>query len=252
MTGKRILLLGGTGDARQLARRLGPDPIYSLAGLGRAPAGLTCSLRVGGFGGVEGLCSFIEAESIGLILDMTHPYAAQMSRHAAQAARLRDIDVWAFRRAPWTSQPGDDWRYAADFASVTEMIRPYKNPFWTTGREPLSHLDAIPETQHWTIRCLESNESSDRATIIAERGPFALEAERALFNKLSIDVLISKNSGGEATEAKLSVARERGIPVIMVQRPGLPPVDREFTQIDALYEALNSTSSPTSIFNKVP
>src|SRR5476649_1582554 len=80
---KRVLLLGGTGDALTIARRLGAEHVYSLAGLGRRPADLACRVRVGGFGGVEGLAGFIEAESIGLIVDATHPYAAQMSRHAA-------------------------------------------------------------------------------------------------------------------------------------------------------------------------
>ena len=105
---KRVLLLGGTGDALTIARRLGPDHVYSLAGLGRMPDDLACSVRVGGFGGVEGLKTFLEAESIGLIVDATHPYAAQMSRHASTASALKSVPCWALRRAPWrgVARPG--------------------------------------------------------------------------------------------------------------------------------------------------
>lgn len=237
---KRVLLLGGTGDALTIARHLGPQHVYSLAGLGRTPADLTCRVRLGGFGGVQGLAAFIEAESIGLIVDATHPYAAQMSRHASAAAMLDKIPCWALRRAPWEPQAGDDWRDASGFASIMQAIAAYKHPLWTLGREPLDHLDAIPSWQHWTIRCLDPHDGHSRATIIAARGPFSLDGERALFDRHRTDVLISKNSGGAATEAKLAVARERGVPVVMLQRPPLPPVEREFTSTATLLNALDA------------
>jgi len=249
---KRILLLGGTGDALTIARRLGPTDVYSLAGLGRTPGDLACGLRVGGFGGIEGLKSFIEEESIGLIVDATHPYAAQMSRHASAASAITNIECWALRRAPWQPQTGDDWREAADFSDIVHTLAPYKYPLWTLGREPLAHLDEIPPSQHWTIRCLDPHPGNARATIIGARGPFSLEGERMLFGAQQTDVLVSKNSGGAATEAKLAVARERGLPVVMLKRPRLPPADREFSDTSSLLDALEALFHPYSIFDKTP
>ncbi|WP_031361711.1 cobalt-precorrin-6A reductase [Caballeronia sordidicola] len=249
---KRVLLLGGTGDALTIARRLGPDHVYSLAGLGRIPGDLFCSVRVGGFGGIDGLKAFIEAQSISLIVDATHPYAAQMSRHASAVSALKSMPCWALRRAPWQPQSGDAWREAADFSSILDAIAPYHHPLWTLGREPLSHLDEIAPSQHWTIRCLDSHPGNARATIIAARGPFSLDGERALFDAQQTDVLISKNSGGAATEAKLAVARERGLPVVMLQRPGLPPVEREFSDTSSLLNALEAWLHPHPLFDKTP
>jgi precorrin-6A/cobalt-precorrin-6A reductase len=249
---KRVLLLGGTGDALTIARRLGPAHVYSLAGLGRTPGDLVCRVRVGGFGGIEGLAEFIQAESIGLIVDATHPYAAQMSRHASAAGALKSIECWALRRAPWQPHAGDDWRDAADFSSILDTIARYKHPLWTLGREPLAHLDEIPSSQHWTIRCLEPHRGGARATIIAARGPFSLDGERALFNAQRTDVLISKNSGGAATEAKLAVARECGLPVVMLKRPPLPSVEREFSDTNSLLNALQAWLHPHSLFDKTP
>jgi precorrin-6A/cobalt-precorrin-6A reductase len=249
---KRILLLGGTGDALTIARRLGPDHVYSLAGLGRMPGDLACRVRVGGFGGVEGLQAFIEAQSIGLIVDATHPYAAQMSRHASVASALNTVPCWALRRAPWQPQAGDDWREATDFPSILDAITPYQHPLWTLGREPLAHLDGIPPSQHWTIRCLDSHPGRARATIIGARGPFSLDGERELFNAQQTDVLITKNSGGAATEAKLAVARERRLPVVMLQRPRLPPAEREFSDTSSLLDALEAWLDPHPLFNKSP
>jgi precorrin-6A/cobalt-precorrin-6A reductase len=237
---KRVLLLGGTGDALTISRLLGPEHVYSLAGLGRTPGDLACRVRVGGFGGVEGLTAFIKAESVDLIVDATHPFAAQMSRHAAAASAVTNVPCWALRRAPWQPEAGDDWRAASDFASIMEAIAPYKYPLWTLGREPLDHLDDIPSWQHWTIRCLDPHNGNARATIIAARGPFSLDGERALFDHHHADILISKNSGGAATEAKLAVARERGLPVVMLQRPPLPPVEREFPDTASLLNALDA------------
>jgi precorrin-6A/cobalt-precorrin-6A reductase len=248
----RILLLGGTGDALKIARRLGPAHIYSLAGLGRVPDDLTCTVRVGGFGGIEGLKAFIQAESIGLIVDATHPYAAQMSRHASAASALKHIEYWALRRAPWQPQSEDDWREAADFPDIVHTLAPYKYPLWTLGREPLAHLDEIPPTQHWTIRCLDPHPGNARATIIGARGPFSLESERMLFDAQQTDVVVSKNSGGSATEAKLAVARERGLPVVMLQRPRLPPAEREFPDTSSLLDALEAGSHSHSLFDKTP
>ena len=224
---KRILLLGGVTEALAIARTLGPEHIYSLAGVGRVPTDLTCQVRVGGYGGFEGLAQFVRDEQISLILDATHPYAAQISHNAAQAARLCGVPCWALRRPAWQPQAADDWREVGDWAELIDALKPFKRPLFTLGREPLQHLDEIPPEQFWTLRALEVYPGNERCEVIGARGPFLIEDERALFERQQIDVLISKNSGSTATEPKLEVARERGVPVLVLRRPVLAQVDRE-------------------------
>ncbi|MFP7637557.1 cobalt-precorrin-6A reductase [Pseudomonas veronii] len=235
---KPILLLGGVTEALAIARTLGPEHIYSLAGVGRVPTDLTCQVRVGGYGGVEGLAQFVRDEHIGLILDATHPYAAQISQNAAQAARLCGVPCWALRRPAWRPQAGDDWREVADWAELIEALKPFKRPLFTLGREPLQHLDEIPQEQFWTLRALEVYPGNERCEVIGARGPFLIENERALFERQKIDVLISKNSGSTATEPKLEVARERGVPVLVLRRPVLAQVDRELLSLEETLIAL--------------
>jgi precorrin-6A/cobalt-precorrin-6A reductase len=235
---KRILLLGGVTEALAIARTLGPEHTYSLAGVGRVPTDLTCQVRVGGYGGFEGLAQFVRDENISLIFDATHPYAAQISQNAAQAARLCGIPCWALRRPAWRPQAGDDWREVGEWAELIEALKPFKRPLFTLGREPLQHLDEIPVDQFWTLRALDVYPGNAHCEVIGARGPFLIEDERALFERRAIDVLISKNSGSTATEPKLEVARERGVPVLVLKRPVLAAVDREFTTVDAVLQAL--------------
>ncbi|PSS57489.1 cobalt-precorrin-6A reductase [Pseudomonas sp. BBP2017] len=235
---KRILLLGGVTEALAIARTLSPAHVYSLAGIGRVPSDLHCQVRVGGFGGTEGLAAYLLAENIDLLIDATHPYAAQISANAARAAQLTGTPCWALRRPAWQAQTGDDWREVADWAELIEALRPFRRPLFTLGREPLQHLDEIPPQQFWTLRALEACPGNERCEVIGARGPFHLEDERALFERRQIDVLISKNSGSGATEPKLEVARERGLPVLVLKRPELPGVDREFLGVNEIVAAL--------------
>jgi len=235
---KRILLLGGVTEALAIARTLGPEHIYSLAGVGRVPTDLTCQVRVGGYGGAEGLAQFVRDEGVGLILDATHPYAAQISRNAAEAAQLSGVPCWALRRPAWQPQTGDDWREVSDWASLIEALKPFKRPLFTLGREPLQHIDEIPPEQFWTLRALDVYPGSGRCEVIGARGPFLIEDERALFARRGIDVLISKNSGSTATEPKLEVARELGVPVLVLKRPVLAAVDQEFTSVAAVLQTI--------------
>ncbi|AZF35407.1 Precorrin-6A reductase [Pseudomonas sp. R4-39-08] len=237
---KRILLLGGVTEALAIARTLGPQHIYSLAGVGRVPTDLTCQVRVGGYGGAEGLAQFVRDAGISLILDATHPYAAQISQNAARAAQLCGVPCWALRRPAWQPQAGDDWREISDWAELIEALKPFNRPLFTLGREPLQHLDEIPANQFWTLRALDVYPGNDRCEVIGARGPFLIEEERALFERCGIDVLISKNSGSTATEPKLEVARERGVPVLVLKRPVLAAVDREFTTVAAALEAIHA------------
>ncbi|MGB3125712.1 MAG: cobalt-precorrin-6A reductase [Pseudomonas sp.] len=235
---KRVLLLGGVTEALAIARTLGPEHIYSLAGVGRVPTDLTCQVRVGGYGGCEGLAQFVRDEHISLILDATHPYAAQMSANATQAARLCGVPCWALRRPAWQPQAGDDWREVGDWAELIDALKPFKRPLFTLGREPLQHLDEIPAEQFWTLRALDVYPGNDRCEVIGARGPFLIEDERALFERRAIDVLISKNSGSTATEPKLEVARAREVPVLVLKRPVLAAVDRELLSPEETLKAL--------------
>ena len=235
---KRILLLGGVTEALAIARTLGPQHVYSLAGVGRVPTDLTCEVRVGGYGGAEGLARYIRDEGIDLLLDATHPYAAQISQNAALAAAASNIPCWALRRPAWVAQPDDDWREVADWSELVEALATFQRPLFTLGREPLEHLHEIPPEQFWTLRALDVYPGNVRCEVIGARGPFLIDDERKLFAQRRIDVLISKNSGSSATEPKLEVARERGVPVLILKRPVLAQVDREFSTVEDLLESL--------------
>ncbi|WP_434772636.1 cobalt-precorrin-6A reductase [Pseudomonas entomophila] len=234
----RLLLLGGITEALALARRLGPEHTYSLAGVGRVPDDLRCQVRVGGYGGAEGLATYLREMHVDLLIDATHPYAAQISGNAARAAAAVGIPCWALRRPAWQAGPEDDWREVADWSALIDALAPFRRPLFTLGREPLRHLDEIPAHQFWTLRALEACPGNARCEVIGARGPFHLEDERALFARGQFDVLVSKNSGSGATEPKLEVARERGMPVLVLARPRLSAVDREFFDVEALAGAL--------------
>ena len=236
---KRILLLGGVTEALAIARTLDAQHVYSLAGVGRVPTDLRCEVRVGGYGGAEGLAQYIREQRIDLLLDATHPYAAQISQNAARAAALSGVPCWALRRPAWVAQAGDDWREVANWSELVHALQAFRRPLFTLGREPLEHLNEIPESQFWTLRALDVYPGNSRCEVIGARGPFLIDDERTLFDQRNIDVLISKNSGSSATEPKLEVARERGVPVLILQRPVLPKVDRELGAVDQLLEALH-------------
>ena len=239
---KRILLLGGVTEALAIARTLGPQHVYSLAGVGRVPGDLGCEVRVGGYGGAEGLAQYIREQRIDLLLDATHPYAAQISQNAALAAAASGIPCWALRRPAWVAQTGDDWREVAHWRELIEALAPFQRPLFTLGREPLEHLHEIPPEQFWTLRALGAYPGTARCDVIGARGPFLIDDERKLFAQRRIDVLISKNSGSSATEPKLQVARERGVPVLILKRPTLAQVDREFRTVEDVLEGLAQES----------
>jgi precorrin-6A/cobalt-precorrin-6A reductase len=237
----RILILGGIGEAVRLARRLAPSHAvtYSIAGKGRPPD-LPCAVRVGGFGGREGLAAFLRDNRIELLIDATHPYAAQISRNAAHAARVAGVPLWAYRRPPWRLQPGDHWRSVADWAEMVTALREFERPFFTIGLEPLRHVVTIPPEQHWLVRCLAAEPpAAPRLTLLCATGPFWLEQELALLRDYQIDVLAAKNSGGGAVAAKLGAARQLQIPVVMLGRPALPAADREFAEVERLAAELS-------------
>lgn len=238
----RVLLLGGTTEASRLGHLLSPEPdlapMLSLAGRTRAPRLPPIPHRIGGFGGIPGLIAFLEAERIGALIDATHPFAAQMSRHAAAAAKACDVPLLAIRRPPWRPQAGDRWTEIADMAAAAAALGPVpRRVFLTIGRQDLAPFAAAPQ-HHYLIRSVDAPPAEalpPRAEVISARGPFDEAAEAALLSAHAIEVLVTKNSGGTATAAKLAAARRLGLPVIMVARP---PVAEEVETVETPEAAL--------------
>jgi precorrin-6A/cobalt-precorrin-6A reductase len=234
----RILLLGGTTEALRLAYQLPANAIYSLAGLGQVPDDLPCHCHVGGFGGIDGLTHFLGEQQVDLLLDLTHPYAEQISRHAHEAARQMGIPYWVLRRPLWHPSADDDWHDWREWPDMMAQLASFTRVLMALGREPLNHLDEIPGHQHWWVRCLSSEQMHPNVSLLSARGPFRLEDEYTLLKEQKIEVIVCKNSGSAATEAKLIAARELNIPVLMRTRPALPQADRIFTSVDTLVKAL--------------
>ncbi len=222
----RILILGGTTQASQLARALaGRDdvsPMLSLAGRTQNPLPAPIPSRTGGFGGVEGLVAFLREEKIDVVVDATHPFAAQMSAHARAASKQAGVPLLVFSRPAWTPGEGDRWTEVADMgAAVAALGATPRHVFLTQGRLQLAAFAAAPQ-HFYLVRAID--EPAELALLpqhkfVSARGPFALEDELALMRVEKIEFLVSKNSGGEATSAKLLAARILGVPVVMVARP---------------------------------
>jgi precorrin-6A/cobalt-precorrin-6A reductase len=226
----RVLVLGGTSEAMKLAHllaeRSGISPILSLAGRTKEPRAPPIPFRIGGFGGADGLQAYLESEQVDLLVDATHPFAEQISRNAAIAAARAKIPLAVLTRPAWMPQPGDHWIDAADMAEAAEALGPEpKRVLLTVGRLQLDSFAAAP--QHFylvrTIEPLAHEPNLPRHRVIYGRGPFAAGAEEKLLREESIDVIVTKNSGGEATFAKILAARRLGLPVVMVARPRCDP-----------------------------
>lgn len=231
----RVLILGGTAEARALAAALaglpGVRPISSLAGRVAEPALPSGEVRIGGFGGAAGLTGWLAAERIAAVVDATHPFAATISWSAAEAAAAAGIPILALRRPGWTERPGDDWRRqpsAAAAARALEDFRPdglAERVFLTIGRTGLAPFAALD--RHWfLIRSIEAPRPPlpSRRQLLLARGPFSVPHEVALMRQHRIQVLVTKDSGGPLTEAKLVAARELGLPALVIQRPPLPDI----------------------------
>lgn len=226
----RVLLLGGTTEASALAERLADDPRFvatlSLAGVTRVPVLPRIAHRIGGFGGIEGLAGWLRSKAIDVLVDATHPYAVQMSRHAAAAAALAGIPRLRIDRPAWTAQPGDRWTPVRDAGDAAGRLGAEpRRVLLTLGSKGLAPFRGVP-VHHYVIRCIDAPDPSrlppDHRLLLA-RGPFTLQSETALLDDRRIDLLVSKNSGGGATAPKLEAARNLGIPVLMIDRPPAPP-----------------------------
>lgn len=247
---RQILILGGTAEARQLAgllaKRTDLKVTLSLAGRTAAPAAQPVPVRIGGFGGVEGMAAYLKAERIDALIDATHPYAAAISRHAAEAAAAANVPIVALRRAAWTATPGDRWIEAADMADAVRALGPAPcRVFLAVGRKEVAAFQAAPQ-HHYLIRSVDPVDpplAVPDATYIVARGPFAKEDECRLLTEHRIETIVAKNSGGDATYGKIAAARALGVTVVMLRRPALPDVPVAATSQDVA-DWLNHLPSP--------
>lgn len=224
MPSKRGLILGGTREARELANLLADDPTFdlvtSLAGVTSAPHVPTGEIRKGGFGGWDGLAEYLRDEKIDFLVDATHPFAVKISRHAVAACETAGIRLFSLVRPPWTAQAGDNWSVVPDMASAAKTVPPNKRAFLTIGRKDIpAFLNRTDVT--WFSRSIEPPGLDLPAnwSHFEDRPPFKLEDEVAFLKNEKIDLLVTKNSGSDATIAKLKAARQLVLPVIMVARP---------------------------------
>ena len=225
----RVLILGGTTEGSGVARALAGHavfrPVLSLAGRTRAPVLPDVPGRRGGFGGVAGLVAYLRDEGVGALVDATHPFARQMHAHAAEAARQAGVPRVAVSRPAWVAGAGDRWTEVASMEAAVAALGPRpRRVLLTVGQQELAPFRAAP-WHDYLVRSVEAPDADalpPRARCIAARGPFTVEGERALLAGEGIEVVVTKNSGGEAVAAKLAAARGLGVPVVLVARPGPP------------------------------
>lgn len=237
-----VLILGGTAEARRLAELLAAEAILpsprpfrvtnSLAGRVATPRLPPGEVRVGGFGGAEGLAEWLRAHRVDVLIDATHPFAEAISFHAARAAAAAHVPLLALRRPGWVPVEGDDWHGAGSLAEAAALLPALgRRVFLTTGRLGLAAFAGAALDELWfLVRCVDAPGEPGapeaphpaRMEVLLDRGPFTLDGERELLRRHRVDVVVTKDSGGPATAPKLTAAREAGLPVIVVRRPAVP------------------------------
>jgi precorrin-6A/cobalt-precorrin-6A reductase len=238
---RRILILGGTTEARRLAGRLaGRHDLavtLSLAGRTAHPVAQPVPVRIGGFGGAEGLARYLAAEGIDALIDATHPYAAIIAANAARAAQSTRVPLLALRRPPWVAIAGDRWIEVADAgAAVQALGAAPRRVFLALGRNDIAPFVAAPQ-HHYLVRSVDPVEPPLRvphSRYVTGRGPFGQADDRALLTAHGTEMVVCKNSGGDATYGKIAAARSLGLAVVMLRRPELPAVPAVATIEDAL------------------
>ena len=221
----RVLLLGGTGEGRRLAALLagsaGVEVISSLAGRTAEPVLPPGRIRIGSFGGPDGLAAWLAAERIGAVIDATHPFAAAITASAVTAAARLDVPLLLLRRPGWTAGPGDDWRRVPSLQAAADL--PGERVFLSTGRTGVAAF-AADERRWFLVRSVQAPAPPlpPRVHVVLARGPFAVADEMTLMVRHAVDVLVTRDSGGDMTSAKLVAARRLGLPVVMVDRPPFP------------------------------
>jgi precorrin-6A/cobalt-precorrin-6A reductase len=217
-----VLLLGGTREARELATELTADGVAVVTSLaGRVPAPLrpAGALRIGGFGGPDGLARWMVEHGVERVIDATHPFAVRISASAEQACAATGVPLTRVERPGFAQRPGDDWRWVDDLPAAAAAC--HGRVLLTTGRLGLDAFAAV--TAAWLlVRCVSTPAVAlpPHSELLLDRGPFTLDGERALLDRHAIDMVVTKDSGGPAP--KLDAARERGLPVVIVRRPARP------------------------------
>ncbi len=237
---KTLLLLGGTSEAMALAKRTatlaGVRTINSLAGRTRKPVLPPGEVRFGGFGGSAALARFIANHEVTAVIDATHPYAVQISANAASACDETGCPRLILERPPWEPQPGDRWQPVSSARAAAVALLPEARALLTTGHRDIDAF-AYRDDVRFVVRLIEAPDRPlplKHCTLVLERGPFDVEHETALLDRHGITVVVTKNSGGKASRAKLDVARENGIDVVMIDRPEGPAGDRVATVGEAV------------------
>ena len=199
--------------------------VYSIAGRTEAPRLPDMAHRIGGFGGVEGLIHYLSDEKITHVIDATHPFAAHMSSHAAQAATALSLPLIALERPAWTAGRGDSWRFFSDIPAMAAALPTTPTRiFLAIGRQNLAEFAACPQ-HHYLLRLVDApgDLPLPNTTVVVSKGPFTLTGDLALMRDHGTELVIAKNAGGEAARAKLDAARALGLPVWLAGRPALPP-----------------------------
>jgi len=228
----RLLILGGTSEASALARRIADEPdvaaILSLAGTTAEPAPTPVTRRIGGFGGAEGLAAFVAREHIDAVVDATHPFASRISANAVAASGATGTPLVVFTRPPWTREPDDRWiEIAAMDDAVTALGTQRRTVFLTQGRLQLAAFAQAPQ-HRYIVRAIDRPADIDALPdhkLILARGPFTIRDELELMKHEGIEMLVTKNSGGRATYAKIEAARALEIEVVIVGRPPAPEAE---------------------------
>jgi precorrin-6A/cobalt-precorrin-6A reductase len=223
-----VLILGGTAEGRELANLLvkaGYSPVTSLAGVTREPSEIEGATRIGGFGGAEGLAAYLAQERFSCLVDATHPFAVAISHHAKAAAQSCSLPMIRLERPAWHAEPGDHWIGAEDIETAASAIPSGAHILLTIGRKEATVFLTRTDISG-VARMIEpvNMELGGNWRIMLARPPFHVEKELCLLRDHSITHLVTKNSGGEDTRAKLIAARMRGIPVVMIARPVRPDV----------------------------
>ncbi|AWH93828.1 hypothetical protein A6035_07675 [Dietzia lutea] len=232
-----MLVLGGTGEARRLADLMvtaGLDVVTALAGKVTRPRLPRGEVRIGGFGGAEGLAHWLRENAVSAVIDATDPFADEISTDAVHAATETSTPLLRLHRPPWTERPGDEWIRVPDTRTAAQVVAErFRRPMLTVGKQGASAF-AGDTRGSYLIRCSEPPPGPlpHRYLLVLDRGPFGEDSERTLMSRHRIDVLVTRNSGGESSAAKLATARDLRIPVVMVDRPEAPPAPETVHSVD--------------------
>ncbi|MEY8829399.1 cobalt-precorrin-6A reductase [Sedimentitalea sp. XS_ASV28] len=230
----KLLILGGTGEASALARivaEAGLDAVFSYAGRVDRPREQPVPVRVGGFGGEDGLARFLRSQAISHVVDATHPFAAGMSTNAVAACEATGVPLIALTRPPWSAGPRDQWTHVPHIAAAVDALAGVpRRVFLAVGRMHLAAFAAL--SQHrYLLRLVDRPEALPLpgAGVVIDRGPFSVESDRALLQQHRIELVVSKNAGGDGARSKIDAARQLGLPVLMIDRPVIPARDEART-----------------------